>query len=357
MDTFENQEQKLGKILDRVKIETGISGLADELKEEIREDVNSRIERRVKTKVIYFRALAAVACVAIALFMGIYLSLNNNSASRKKQMLAQLEMVSTMDEMTEVSIVSGKIRKTVAANEEIINTEEGDVFIGEIQEIRADDLEEEYLTIVVPKGKRTSVLLCDHTKIWVNSGSRLVYPKKFKGKSRNVCLKGEIYIEVSRNEEMPFCVHAGRMDVNVLGTKFNVNAYEDEPVSYVVLAEGSVEVEKGKKKNRLTPGHGYFVSEDAEWMKKIDIYAYTCWKDGRMKLVDEPFDNLIRKLSRYYGVDIVADTTLNFMRFDGNLNLTDSVEEVISTLSLSRNLSYRKAGNVIEIRSHNMKTD
>ncbi|MDR1809088.1 MAG: DUF4974 domain-containing protein [Prevotella sp.] len=352
MESFEQQEQKLDELVSRANIRTNISEMADEAKSGIWENINSRIDRTQKFKTIFRRALIVTTGAAAVFLAGIYLLGGLRIASTEKQMIAYLSATPAPGKIGEISIISDNIKIEVATGEKITHTGDGNILVGGVTKIVADDLKGVYITIVVPKGKQTLVQLSEGTKIWVNSGSKLVYPKKFDGDARNVYLDGEMYIEASRNENAPFCVHTERMDINVLGTKFDVNAYKDEPVNYVVLDEGAVNVESGQKVNMLAQGQGYFVGNDAKQIKAVNVSDYICWKSGRMKLVDEPLDSLAQKLSRYYGVDIIiANTDLSSVRFDGSLSLMDSAEDVLSMLALSHNIKYRKNGGTFEILS------
>ncbi len=351
MRSIENQEQ-LDDLLEQAEIKTGISIAAEEMKEEVHESLRGQIDNKPAIRII-FRRMAIVAASSVAVFFTILYI--NDYPLYKKQMLARVESNIDMENVTEVSIVSGKIRKEIANGNEITNTKKGDILIGGVQAISTDDLVEDNISIVIPKGKRAFVQLCEGTKIWLNSGSKLLYPKDFGWRSRNIYIDGEMYIEVSRNEKKPFHVHTNLMTINVLGTKFSINTYKNEAVNHVVLTEGSIEVERGENTIQLTPGQGYFINGVTEQVKKADVYSYTCWKDGKMKLIDETFDVLIEKLSRYYGVKVEMDTALNSLRFDGNLNLGNSIEEVISILSLSHNFQFKKRDGVIEINVKQVK--
>ena len=121
-----------------------------------------------------------------------------------------------------------------------------------------------YNTIIIPKGGQYQLTLADGTKVWLNASSSLRYPVSFSGKERKVELTGEAYFEVARNEGMPFHVQAGNIDVEVLGTHFNINSYKDERAVKTTLLEGSVKVSSGKQASRLTPGQEASVIANGE---------------------------------------------------------------------------------------------
>lgn len=343
--------EKQNELLERIKIKFDVSDISSELKDEILMEVNRKIDGQIKRKFIFRRIATVAASVAAVFLIGVFIWFNNQT-DVSRQLLATIGSVITED-VEEVRIISGESEQRITENMVIKNTKEGDIVVGEEKKIQADEIKTEYVTVVVPKGRRTTIQFSDGTVAWINSGSKLTYPKEFEKKSRKVYLDGEMYIEVARDEKRPFLVHTEKLTVNVLGTKFNISAYNEENTKSVVLVEGSVEVKKDKQKDKLIPGQGYFDNAGSAQIKPVDTYLYTCWKDGRMKLQDEPFDALLRKLSRYYGVEIQSESQLNSLRFEGNLNLKESIDDILSTLSISKDFAFEKKEGVIEVKRRN----
>jgi len=343
-----NSDTGINSILDRIKISINVSDIADKLKDEILADINEKIDRH--NKIIRIRRISlAAASIAAIFILSFFLRIITTDKS-VEQLIAISESYK-IEEAKEVSIVSGDDKREIEENKKITHTKEGNIVVDEEERIVAEEIETEYVTIIVPKGKRTSIQFSDGSTAWINSGSKLVFPKNFQKKSRNIYIDGEIYIEVAKDEKRPFYVNAERINVAVLGTIFNINAYKDEPTTSVILVEGSVEVKNNKQKNTLKPGQGYFTESDNISIKAVDTYSYTCWKDGRLKLVDEPFEALLRRLSRYYGVEIHPDNDLKDFRFEGNLDLRDSIEGILNILTSSKAFTYVKKDNVIEVRN------
>ncbi|NDV47396.1 DUF4974 domain-containing protein [Paludibacter sp. 221] len=328
----------------QIDVQFKASGISCELKKEILADVDRKIKTADKRKVSFRRAFLSISGVAAVFFIAVFFWVGN--VNYKEQLLSTLDSAN-LDGLNDISIVWGDAKKVVSGNVSVTSVDGGDIMVGgeRITGINAD-----YITVVVPRGKRATVVLSDGTVAWINSGSKLTYPKEFGKRTRSVSLDGEMYIEVARDEKRPFHVYTDDMNINVLGTKFNLSAYREENVSSVILLEGSVEVEKADLSDKLVPGQGFFDESGLVYIKQVDTYPYVCWKDGKMKLVDEPFDALLRKLSRYYGVEINADLSLNTLRFEGNLNLKDSIEDVLNILSLSKGFGFEKNGNVFEIK-------
>ena len=124
---------------------------------------------------------------------------------------------------------------------------------------------QEFNQLIVPVGRRSSITFADGTRLWVNSGSKVVYPVKFAKEKREIFVEGEIYLHVSRDEQKPFIVKTHQMDIKVLGTQFNVTAYENEANMQVVLVSGKVEVNLDKCKNVLAPNQMF--SYDSKYIK------------------------------------------------------------------------------------------
>ncbi|HBX18828.1 MAG TPA: iron dicitrate transport regulator FecR, partial [Porphyromonadaceae bacterium] len=156
-------------------------------------------------------------------------------------------------------------------------------------QIKAGDNTEEKIAItqntmnklIVPYGKRSKIVLPDGTQVWLNSGSSLEFPSDFSGKTRDVYLSGEIYIEVAHDTQKLFRVHASGFDVKVYGTQFNVTAYPNSQPS-VVLVQGSVSLQsENKPEIFLSPSEQALYSESGVFQtKKVDVTPFISWKNG-----------------------------------------------------------------------------
>ncbi|MBF0647399.1 FecR family protein [Dysgonomonas sp. GY75] len=347
-DWFEEKiNEKLQGFINRIEIPEETLHIADKLKPVILSDVNSRIDKLRKRRRLLMAFSVTAACISLFVVSLMFLKNNISEMSQKELLMSKLDSISL--EETEISIIAGNTQKIIQNEEQITQTKEGNIRVGTENEIAVEDIPAEYVTVVVPKGKRTSILFSDGSRIWINSGTKLVYPKVFDEKSRNILVDGEIFIEVKKDDKKPFIVHTKKMDVSVFGTKFNVNAYNNEPLHSVVLMEGSVSVSSNKQNNMLKPGQGFFNENSETSIKDVDVYSYVCWKDGRIQLMDEPFNVLLRRLSRYYGIEIVPSPKVNHYKFEGNLNLRESIDDILRTLSLSKSFKVTKKDNIIYI--------
>ena len=145
--------------------------------------------------------------------------------------------------------------------------------------------------------------------VWLNSGTDLSYPSSFSEGTRNVKLLGEAFFDVAKDAKHPFIVNLGKINIEVVGTKFNAVNYEHEGQTEVVLASGKVKLfEKGENNSRLIsemkPGQLaiYLKAGNTISLKNVDIGKYTSWIGGKLIFRDDPMDEVVRKLDRWFNV-------------------------------------------------------
>ena len=166
-----------------------------------------------------------------------------------------------------------------------------------------------YVEVNAAPGTISKYQLPDKSFVWLNSGSWLRYPTRFDSKSRIVEIRGEAYFEVESDKDHPFFVNTpGGLSVRVTGTKFNVSAYDDESTIEVVLEEGRVNVENaaGNVNMALRPGECFYYDryDKNTYVKTIETYEKTAWKDGKVVFRNAPLDKIFKSLARHYNVDI-----------------------------------------------------
>ncbi len=216
-----------------------------------------------------------------------------------------------------------------------------------------------YNTLSVPNGRRFDSVLSDNSHVYLNAGSSLRYPVNFiPGKKRQVFLEGEAFFEVSKDKEHPFIVTSGNMDVEVLGTKFNVTAYPEEVDINTVLVEGSVQLnvtEAEKNTNSspvlLEPGHIAHWDKGSKLAKleEVDTELYTSWMQGKLVLRSMRFKDIVRKLERHYGVSIKnKNEELEDRVFTATFDV-ETIEEVLNTFVAETSFDYLIEKNKITI--------
>lgn len=217
-----------------------------------------------------------------------------------------------------------------------------------------------YSEIYSPLGTRTQFYLPDGSSGWLNGGSYLEFPLTFKGKSRDVVLRGEAYFDVLSNPKKPFIVNVNDIKVVAHGTSFDVMAYPNEPLVSVTLIQGTIEIQgtidvSGKKDgiSRITkitqPGNMfcYDLKTSIYTISEVDLNKITAWKDGRLAFRDEPFDEVVRKINRWYNVNIILkDTILESYSYRATFE-DETFDEVLKLLKLSAPIAYKNIGRTI----------
>lgn len=199
--------------------------------------------------------------------------------------------------------------------------------------------------ISVPKGNRTSVILPDGTKVWLSNGSRLLYPEKFVGASRNVELEGEGFFEVTHDKNNPFIVNVGKHRIKVLGTKFAVVAYPDEDNVKAELISGKIQfdiqvgdTEDSYKSYEVKPMSSLVYNKTSGKMYESTIPDgfYDYWQNGIYRFKDERFDSLAKKIARIYNVEIVfGDEELKSRIFTGTLSVDDNIYTLMEAFKIA----------------------
>lgn len=213
--------------------------------------------------------------------------------------------------------------------------------------------------MVVPYGKRSQLTLEDGTKVWLNAGSRMAFPTKFTGKKREVFLEGEGYFEVAHNKDMPFFVNTGQVAVKVLGTKFDISAYQNDGLIETVLLEGKVALSErsalGLLKHEMLMAPNQKASFDKtrrtlSVKNEPDAYLSIAWTEGWLKFSKQNMNDVFVKLQRYFNIQIILDKELSTDDLiTGKLDLKESVDAVMIALSDIANIQYRIEGNKIFI--------
>jgi len=211
------------------------------------------------------------------------------------------------------------------------------------------------LTVNTPLGVQTELTLPDGSKVWLNGGSSLSYPEKFENGSRHVTLSGEAYFDVQHDKEAPFTVHSGHMKLNVLGTTFNVEAYEGDEYMNITLETGKISMHFNDqpKAIMLNPNQQLIYNKITQETQMLDIEAskITGWSEGRLYFTAMPLKEIARKLKRYYDVDFtfasqnVADIIYT-IEFVGN----ESIDEILNIWSMDNRIKFvRENNNIIVI--------
>ena len=235
--------------------------------------------------------------------------------------------------------------------------QEGDIHIDSRTLIMEGETGEErepvYYTVNIPYGGEYNLVLPDGTRIYLNAGTTLRYPDHFAGGSREIFLSGEAYLEVSRDTSRPFIVRTDDMDVRVLGTVFNVNAYPDGNYVRTTLVEGKVETSCGGERIVMKPGTQVAydkATRQADYFP-VDVRHFISWKDGYYDFRDMTLGELMQIFVRWYDVDVrFANPLLENLRFSGRLRRYEDVSELFEQLEYTGDVAFDVKGKNIVIR-------
>ncbi|HKG07718.1 MAG TPA: FecR domain-containing protein [Pedobacter sp.] len=193
-------------------------------------------------------------------------------------------------------------------------------------------------TITTPKGGQYKIVLPDGTNVFLNAASSLVYPASFQGAERLVTLNGEAYFEVAKKMNMPFIVKSGQQTVEVLGTHFNINAYDDENVIRTTLTEGSVKVSSATASSMISPGQQAVLSKNGNGAiikRNVSTEKETAWKNGLFSFEGDDIKSVMRSISRWYNVEVSYRGDLSDIEFTGEIFRTAKLSEVYKILELN----------------------
>jgi len=201
---------------------------------------------------------------------------------------------------------------------------------------RGTSKEIEYNTLSNPRGSKIiSLSLADGSKVWLNAESSLRYPTAFTGNERKVEITGEAYFEVAHNAAMPFIVQKGDVEIKVLGTHFNVNAYDDERSLKVTLLEGAVKVERhGNESLNIQPGQQAEINRQGkmELNKEVDIDEVMAWKNNWFNFNSLTVPDIMQQIERWYNVSVTYQGNPGNKHFSGIVSRNNNVSEVLKIM-------------------------
>lgn len=202
-------------------------------------------------------------------------------------------------------------------------------------------------TISTPKGGQYQLTLPDGTKVWLNAASSLRFPTAFTGKERKVEITGEGYFEVEHSAEKPFYVSVGTTEVKVLGTHFNVMAYDDEEAKQITLLQGSVLVSHASNNTKLIPGQQARVGSNINVADNVDLEQVVAWKNGAFVFGESmSVEEVMRQIARWYDVDVVFRHKING-HIGGSVSRNANISEVLKILELTGAVKFEIVGRKV----------
>lgn len=292
----------------------------------------------------YFKLwLRIAAMLAIVFSLAFLLHLNSSENDRRSAIAEKNDDILLPDQnQALLTLADGRTITLTDTSNHILAFESGlsirrekdGSIVFDIKQTDAPHDGSKYNTLSTPKGYTCQILLPDGTKVWLNTASSIHYPVVFGTNERKISLTGEAYFEVAHDVSRPFKVEAKGSVIKVLGTHFNVSAFEDEAEVTTTLLEGSVNVSKSNRHVVLEPGEQAVVDETTGKISQsqVDISAVTAWKNGYFRFDNEPIKSIMSKISRWYDIDTVEYKGQFNDRFTGTFQRSKGVSVLFSHL-------------------------
>ncbi len=325
---------------------------AAQIKAEIFNRIKSRIEAKKEVPVIKnrfkigtaFWAKAAVLCLVFAAGAFYYLH-KNKSISFASFAKVKQGTIKPGDNNAVLTLADGS---TIALNE-VANGQIGHQSGASITKTKNGELVYSFAEntntqstainmVSTPKGGQYHLVLADGTDVWLNANSSIRFPAAFTGSERKVEITGEVYFEVFKNKAKPFIVSTNQAEIKVLGTHFNVNAYDDEAFEKTTLLEGAIELKRGTDKALLSPGLQASLSKSSSHIavREIDdLDAIVAWKNGYFQFDRADLQSVMRQVSRWYNVSVSYKGPILNKEYSGKIPRRTTAEKLIEMLHYS----------------------
>lgn len=382
-DMSKIETEELLELIDQAEAQVGLA-IADGLDQQVAADhlemgewgaVLERIvsvDRIVPKQQLFLPYLrwAAAAVVFLTLGLGYYylqpINQNNNRTKYANDIKpGKNEAILTLADGSQISLTDvgqGELIKSKGIS--IVKTADGKLIYtidSSTVKAMANHPELAYNTISTPKGGTYQVNLPDGTKVWLNAASSLKFPQTFTNlKERIVELNGEAYFEVFKNKKQPFRVFtpgfgSGRaQETEVLGTHFNISAYADDAETKTTLLEGSIQVRDPQKNNKrfavtLLPGQQAILNNDQLNTSVVDTEEAVAWKQGTFMFANAGIESIMRKISRWYNVEIIYQGKISENNYIGTVSRFGNVTDVLDILEATKTVHFKIEGRRITV--------
>lgn len=326
--------------------------------DEINQRVFSEIERNISAKPklvpLYLKiaAVAAVACVAA----GIWLFNSQNFIQEHKES-TDISDVNPGKQGATLTLANGKKINLGAQAIGLVAKETGVTISkdtsGQVNYVITSDSKDgsdALNKLETSRGEQTRIKLDDGSIIYLNAASSIQYPTSFVNKkSRKVTLSGEGYFEVAKDSKRPFIVESNGMQVEVLGTHFNINAYDNESISKTTLLEGSVMVSIANMTRKLSPGFEAIKNGTDLHIQPADTDLAVGWKNNLFLFEDEELQSIMRQVERWYDVEVIYKDNISHERFGGGVSKFNTVSKLLKSLEETGNVQFKIEGRKIYV--------
>ena len=322
-------------------------------------EVHERIMevRKKPSRMIKMMRYAAILILPVAIAAYIFISQGNvikpeivvqNQVEEKLPVPVRKQAMLVLEDGSVLQLQRVEGKKEVTSNA-ITN---GNELVYSKKDSSENNVVVEYNTVVVPKGGEYHVMLADGTKVWFNEETQLRFPVDFVGDSREVFLsKGEIYLEVARDEKQPFIVHTENGDIQVLGTEFNVKCLPDKKVA-TTLVKGSVQVKRKDAEVVLKPNQHAVVGNvmNVITVTEVDVEEIICWKDNMFFFRDVELEKILDQLAEWYGFTVFYENAdVKQEKFFVRVDKYAEVGKILDVISDVGDVKFKISGKVVTV--------
>lgn len=349
--------KSLRTIIENVELEK--KKLSSEEKLSIWNSITNHREREYRKSLFRKRIIQAVSAAAILLLViGTILFFRQGKQSANIDYHSMISQSNELKQSENIALILDNEKQVEinSNNAEVVYNNNGDIIINsEPVKEQKETTKSSINQLIVPYGKTTSLTLSDGSRIWINSGSKLIYPSVFTEDKREIYIQGEAYLEVAKDNK-PFIVKSKHLDVKVLGTQFNISAYKDDETQSVVLVSGSVSVDNNllKDTHKIKPNQMYSfgVKTEKADILNVDPNIYTSWKSGFLIIRNEKLEVVLNKLQRFYNLSFAYDSNqMKDIKVGGKLDLKDNIEDVLRIISITAPIEYEINDKTIKIKA------
>jgi transmembrane sensor len=297
---------------------------------------------------IQVTAIAAVLCVILFVFLytpkAPDVNQLNTNLIKKPIVPGKNQATLTLSDGSTIALDSAKNGVLASqGNVQVYKSKTGQLtynVLSAVERSATDPLKPIYNTISTPRGGQYQLTLPDGSKVWLNAASSLKYPLRFLGNKRQVELTGEAYFEIKADKQHPFNISVNHSAIEVLGTHFNVMGYQDEAETKTTLLAGSVKIISGSLTKMIIPGEQASVKDGIK-VSKVNVSEAVEWKNGNFNFSHEKIGNIMRKISRWYDVDIQYNGKTTSEGFVGTIPRSKSIQEVLKYLELTELVHFK----------------